>query len=77
MLFGSGKRQLPEDVGGSEEEHGDAEAQREGERDRERLKLISPMTMMTMTLARVKEMMKKNEPSNMLVNLPNIPSLMR
>jgi hypothetical protein len=50
---------------------------REREKEIERLKLISPMTMMTTTLARVKEMMKKNEPSNMLVNLPNIPSLMR
>jgi hypothetical protein len=68
MSFGSWKRKQIQDVGSSEEEHEDAEA------ERETLKLISSMTMMMTTLAQVKEMMQKG---NLLENLPNIPSLMR
>jgi signal transduction histidine kinase len=49
------------------------------QRETLKLKLISLMTLMTMMLARVKEIMKKteNQPSKMLENQPNIPSLMR
>jgi hypothetical protein len=72
MTFGSRKRLLIQDVGCSEEEHKDAETLK--------LKLIWRMTMMIMMmmLARVKEMKnKKNQPSKMLENQPNILSLMR